>query len=174
MVDFSVPSRRALLKGAALSSVGFAIPSAIAKVAARPAWRSNPFSLGVATGAPSADGFVLWTKLAPTPLSDDPSATGGMTGPSQPINYEIATDDAMHHVVQRGAALAEAKFGARPFKWRWYAVMNRERTTEEVPERVSRCEQTSAPGHRGKHRRALTELRHLLQVRLGRSRLPRD
>ena len=27
-----------------------------------------PFSLGVASGDPSPDGFVLWTKLAPKPL----------------------------------------------------------------------------------------------------------
>jgi alkaline phosphatase D len=28
----------------------------------------DPFSLGVASGEPAADGFVLWTRLAPEPL----------------------------------------------------------------------------------------------------------
>ena len=28
----------------------------------------NPFTLGVASGDPSADGFVLWTRLAPRPI----------------------------------------------------------------------------------------------------------
>src|SRR5882724_6450658 len=111
MYEYTIASRRALLRGAALSSIGFAISPALAKLAAGPRWSTNPFSLGVAAGAPALDGFVLWTKLAPLPLSDDPSSTGGMTGPSRPIAYEIATDDAMLHVVQRGTALAEAEYG---------------------------------------------------------------
>ena len=111
MADFLIPSRRALLKGAVLSGAGLIVSPALGKMLAAPAWSGNPFSLGVAAGAPSPDGFVLWTKLAPSPLSDDPAAPGGMTGPSQPITYEIATDDSMRHVVQRGTALAEAEFG---------------------------------------------------------------
>jgi len=104
------PSRRTVLAGLSAGASLLAAP-AIARGAKAPVWRANPFSLGVASGAPSADGFVLWTKLAPTPLSDDPSATGGMSGPSQPIVYEVATDDQMRHVVQRGRALAEAELG---------------------------------------------------------------
>lgn len=30
--------------------------------------RGYPFTLGVASGAPSATGVVLWTRLAPSPL----------------------------------------------------------------------------------------------------------
>ena len=29
---------------------------------------TNPFTLGVASGYPDPDGFVLWTRLAPSPL----------------------------------------------------------------------------------------------------------
>jgi len=104
------PSRRAVLAGLSAGASLLAAP-AIARGMKAPVWRADPFSLGVAAGAPAADGFVLWTKLAPTPLSDDPSATGGMSGPSQPVGYEVATDDQMRHVVQRGRALAEAEFG---------------------------------------------------------------
>jgi alkaline phosphatase D len=32
-----------------------------------------PFTLGVASGEPAPDGFVIWTRLAPDPLAD-----GGM------------------------------------------------------------------------------------------------
>ncbi len=102
-----VSSRRALLKGFGASAAWLAAAPAIAKAIAAPSWTGNPFSLGVAAGAPSPDGFVLWTRLAPAP--DAPDA--GMSGPSQPIGYEIATDDAMHRIVQRGAALADADYG---------------------------------------------------------------
>jgi alkaline phosphatase D len=30
-----------------------------------------PFTLGVASGEPTHDGIVLWTRLAPTPLALD-------------------------------------------------------------------------------------------------------
>jgi len=43
-------------------------------------WQAYPFSLGVASGAPRPDGFVLWTRLAPEPLSANPSTPGGMSG----------------------------------------------------------------------------------------------
>ncbi len=35
-----------------------------------------PFTLGVASGEPLSDGFVLWTRLAPNPLNAD--GLGGM------------------------------------------------------------------------------------------------
>jgi len=36
----------------------------------------DPFTLGVASGDPAPDGFVLWTRLAPAPLAED--GLGGM------------------------------------------------------------------------------------------------
>ncbi|MEJ0040933.1 MAG: alkaline phosphatase D family protein [Rhizomicrobium sp.] len=102
-----VSSRRTLLKGFGASAAWLAAAPAIAKGLAAPSWTANPFSLGVAAGAPSADGFVLWTRLAPAPNEPD----AGMGGPSRPIGYEIASDDTMHHIVQRGTALADADFG---------------------------------------------------------------
>lgn len=95
-------SRRTLLAG--LGATALAAP-AIAKGLV--SWTGNPFSLGVAAGAPAPDGFVLWTRLAPEPLAED----GGISGPSRAIGYEIATDDSMHHIVQRGTALAESEWG---------------------------------------------------------------
>src|SRR5215472_17196257 len=52
----------------------------------------NPFSLGVASGAPRSDGFVLWTRLAPDPLSANPATPGGLRGGDITLGYEIATD----------------------------------------------------------------------------------
>ena len=68
-------SRRILLKtglvtgGAALAAAPVLLdqrPSAAA-----PPTRTDPFTLGVASGDPLPDGFVLWTRLAPDPLADD-------------------------------------------------------------------------------------------------------
>ena len=42
---------------------------------AAPPFASNPFALGVASGDPTPDGVVLWTRLAPDPLNG-----GGMSG----------------------------------------------------------------------------------------------
>ena len=72
------------------------------------AWANDPFSLGVAAGDPAPDGFVLWTRLAPDPLSNDPKRPGGLAKGDIEISYEIATDPNMRETVRRGAATAEA------------------------------------------------------------------
>jgi alkaline phosphatase D len=64
-------------------------------------FRTNPFTLGVASGDPTEDGAVLWTRLAPDP--SDPTGAGG--GPVL-VNWRVATDDSLRRVVSRGRALA--------------------------------------------------------------------
>ncbi|MGC2592963.1 MAG: PhoD-like phosphatase N-terminal domain-containing protein, partial [Xanthobacteraceae bacterium] len=54
---------------------------------------------------------MLWTRLAPDPLSGNPDAPGGMSGGDVTLRYEIATDEAMAKVVRRGEATAERTFG---------------------------------------------------------------
>jgi alkaline phosphatase D len=71
--------------------------------AARRRFRDNPFSLGVASGDPTPDGVVLWTRLAP-----DPTATTLDAVPCA-VGWRIASDGEMRHVVQRGRALAAAE-----------------------------------------------------------------
>jgi alkaline phosphatase D len=84
----------------------------VLRAAKAQSWRAgDPFSLGVASGAPRPDGFVLWTRLAPEPGSSDPAAPAGMTGGDVTVAYEIATDDAMANVVRRGDAIAEQFMG---------------------------------------------------------------
>ena len=86
-------------------------PLSVSFAAARPSWPSgDPFSLGVAAGAPSADGFVMWTRLAPEPLSTDPDTPGGVRPARYVVRYEIATDPSMRKVVRRGDAPADARF----------------------------------------------------------------
>jgi alkaline phosphatase D len=86
----------------------------------QPVWSGqSPFALGVASGSPRADGFVLWTRLAPQPLAveGDPGATadlgrGGMAQIERDIElgYEIASDPEMRHIERRGNCIAEAAF----------------------------------------------------------------
>lgn len=102
-------------------------------------WASgDPFSLGVASGDPAADGFVLWTRLAPEPLSPDPSAPGGMRGASVPVRYEIASDPQMRSVLRSGTVSAEAGLaysvhvevhGLLPDRHYWYRFASGDATS---------------------------------------------
>jgi alkaline phosphatase D len=71
------------------------------------AWRDDPFTLGVASGAPRPDGFVLWTRLAPDPLVAEAATLpdGGVE-----VGYEIAEEPRFRRIVQHGLAQAEADF----------------------------------------------------------------
>jgi alkaline phosphatase D len=60
----------------------------------------NPFTLGVASGSPSVDGFVLWTRLM--------GAFGGEPLPNAPIEvrWELAIDARFQRIVQSGTTVA--------------------------------------------------------------------
>jgi alkaline phosphatase D len=89
-------SRRTLLRtggAAAVVLYGSAIPSA----GAGPRFASNPFTLGVASGEPTSDGIVLWTRLAPDPLNG-----GGLGLESYRVRFEVAADPRFRRLVHRG------------------------------------------------------------------------
>jgi alkaline phosphatase D len=106
-------NRRGVLGALGAGTLGLiAAPAVVGRAAAETGrWQTDPFSLGVAAGAPRPDGFVLWTRLAPEPLSANPSTPGGMSGGDVPVAYEIAADEGMRDIVRRGSADAEAAFG---------------------------------------------------------------
>ena len=56
-----------------------------------------PFRLGVASGEPTADSVVLWTRLAP-----DPMHGGGMKPEAVEVGWELAHDSAMRRVFRSG------------------------------------------------------------------------
>lgn len=127
LVATQARGRRAFL-GGSLSFAAAALLSTArlpgARVA-RPAFSSFPFSLGVASGDPAPDGFVLWTRLAPRPLEPG----GGMPPESVEVSWEVAEDEAFGRVVASGAAMANAEWGhsvhvevtgLRPDRWYWY------------------------------------------------------
>ncbi len=112
--------RRDFLLAASLALV-------VPRLWARPAFSAYPFSLGVASGAPSADGVVLWTRLAPAPLEG-----GGMPPAAVEVRWEIARDEGFRDIVRHGRALAEPQSahsvhveaeGLEPARWYWYRFM---------------------------------------------------
>src|ERR1700677_182577 len=124
------PSRRRFLRGAsAVGLVAVAAPAVLRHALAQ-SHPNGPFGLGVASGAPRSDGFVLWTRLVTDPLSTDPEAPGGVTAAADmPVGYEIATDPEMAKIVRRGTAMAEKNFafsvhadigGLEPGRTYWY------------------------------------------------------
>jgi PhoD-like phosphatase/PhoD-like phosphatase, N-terminal domain len=83
-----------------------------------------PFTLGVASGDPLPHGIVLWTRLALDPLNG-----GGMPQHPIPVEWEIALDERLERVVQRGFARALPELGhsvhveiegLHPARWYWY------------------------------------------------------
>jgi len=62
---------------------------------------SPPFQLGVASGDPSADGFVIWTRLAPEPF--DPTVLGQTIFE---VSWEVAEDAAFTRIAKQGMAWA--------------------------------------------------------------------
>jgi alkaline phosphatase D len=93
---------------------GAAAAAALQGFSSAPAWAApqfsaDPFTLGVASGDPAADGFVLWTRLAPDPLA--PDGRGGMPGLQVPVTWQVATDAQMRRVVRAGVATATPELG---------------------------------------------------------------
>lgn len=78
------------------------LAAAPAIVRAQTLWRNYPFSLGIASGDPAPDGFVIWTRIAPDPL--DPH--GGMGMGVLPVKWEVASDDRFTSIVASGESLA--------------------------------------------------------------------
>lgn len=92
-----------------------------------PAYATTPFTLGVASGDPAADGFVLWTRLALDPLATD--TPGGMSADDVPVYWEVAEDEAFEKLVARGVETAQAGYahsvhvtveGLRADRWFFY------------------------------------------------------
>ncbi|NKX88212.1 alkaline phosphatase D family protein [Nocardia coubleae] len=103
--------RRQFLRYGAAGSIVAAVGVSAASSAPFPAPRflGEPFSLGVASGEPTPDGVVLWTRLAPDPLA--PDGYGGMPVDPVTVDYEVAEDERFTKVVVRGSAVATRALG---------------------------------------------------------------
>ncbi|MGH9855867.1 MAG: alkaline phosphatase D family protein, partial [Blastocatellia bacterium] len=127
MNQSTVNRRRFLIGAGALSGLALAgqLPSYAQTRTVK--FATDPFSLGVASGDPLPDGVVLWTRLAPDPLNG-----GGMPPHGATVKWEIATDEQMKKVAQRGSTVASPEFGhsahvdvrgLQPGRWYWYRFM---------------------------------------------------
>ncbi len=95
------------------------------RVTSRPRWADDPFTLGVASGDPTASGAVLWTRLAPRPFEPE----GGMPGARPTVDWEVADDERFARIVRRGrySAAPELAYsvhveveGLAPDRWYFY------------------------------------------------------
>ena len=117
--------RRRFLSGALALGASQLTAPLVRRALAQPRLAANPFTLGIASGYPLPTGVVLWTRLAPTPLLPG----GGMPREVVPVEWEVATDERMRRVVQRGTVAATPEWahavhveidGLEPGRWYWY------------------------------------------------------
>ena len=96
-------ARRIFLRHAALAATAIALPR---WASSAPAVRSNPFTSGIASGAPRPDGMVLWTRLDPASLPPGQAGTAPVR-----IRWEVAHDARFRQPVRTGQALALPELG---------------------------------------------------------------
>ncbi|AXG76499.1 alkaline phosphatase D family protein [Streptomyces paludis] len=100
--------RRALLGATGTLALAVAAGNLSAgRAGAAERFQEDPFALGVASGDPWPDGVVLWTRLAPRPLT--PDGSGGMSPRAVTVLWEVADDERFERVVSRGWARAVAE-----------------------------------------------------------------
>ena len=130
-------NRRDLIRLAATAACATTLP--------RWAWSATVrqrdlFPLGVASGAPSADGFVLWTRLLDGPVP----GTGDADAPRHPlqgaltVRWEVAEDEAFRSIVKSGQTNALPALdhsvhvevsGLKPDHWYFYRFMHGDAVT---------------------------------------------
>ena len=93
-------SRRRLLTLVAATVAGAALPR---NAWSQPRLGGDPFTLGVASGSPTSDSIVLWTRLHGKVL-----AAAGRTHEPIALRWELAHDEQFTRLVQSGQALASA------------------------------------------------------------------
>jgi alkaline phosphatase D len=141
MAPSAPTDRRRLLRAAAAAAGALWLPRG---AFAQRRWQSDPFSLGVASGAPAPDSVVLWTRLLPASRFEDAGNA------PVPVNWEVAHDEAFSRIAARGQALALPELahsvhaeipGLEPDRWYFYRFM-----AGEAVSPVGRTRTLPAPG----------------------------
>lgn len=108
VLDRYALSRRRLLNVFGASALtALAIPLESGKAFAQAVFRSYPFQLGVASGDPAPDGFVIWTRLAPEPFE----IGYGMPMAPVAVDWEVADAANMRNIVAKGTTVAPPELG---------------------------------------------------------------
>jgi alkaline phosphatase D len=134
-------SRRTFLTTSAGVVASLAIGRA-GRAEGRPAgFSADPFSLGVASGDPSANGVVLWTRLAPKPLEPG----GGLAPEPIPVAWELAHDEGFTQIAASGSTTALPQLahsvhveldGLEPDRWYWYRFHSGDATSPKARTRT--------------------------------------
>ncbi|MFM8186881.1 MAG: alkaline phosphatase D family protein [Pirellula sp.] len=120
-----VANRRAfLMSGASLAILPLAGQIAPGALRTKISWSSDPFTLGVASGDPTSNGMVLWTRLALDPVEFG-------VNPQEPIEvvWELSDDPSMKTILKSGKVIATPTLGhsvhvevhgLESNRWYWY------------------------------------------------------
>ncbi|QFY10912.1 alkaline phosphatase [Nonomuraea phyllanthi] len=127
----SYPNRRHFLVTGLAAGAAVTLPAILPATAARATssgeLTTDPFTLGVASGDPDHEGFVLWTRLAQQPLAED--GLGGMPQRPYTVQWQVYEDERCRHVVRAGVSVAAPEWGhsvhvevdrLRPGREYWY------------------------------------------------------
>ena len=108
--DDSSVDRRSLLKGVAAASAALAVPRLFDPAAAAAPASKGIFGYGVASGDPTGDAVVIWTRATPPPKGKgDPIATPGSgLGAPIPVRWQVSRDSGFTRVVAHGTVMTSA------------------------------------------------------------------
>ncbi|MFI8516491.1 alkaline phosphatase D family protein [Streptomyces sp. NPDC085481] len=148
----SAPSRRTLVKAAAVSAV--AAPALAAAASPALADAAEPaFLHGVASGDPLPDGVLLWTRVTPTP----DAVPGSGKGPDVTVRWELAEDRGFTRIVADGTSVATAASdhtvkadvrGLRPATAYWFRFAAGQTVSPTGRTRTAPAADATAPGVR--------------------------
>ncbi len=141
----------------------FRLATAAATATSLPRWgwsatlRQRPlFPLGVASGAPTEDGVVLWTRLLDGPVPGTVPADTPRTALPEAltVRWEVAEDEGFQRIARSGQAQALAALGhsvhvevngLRPDRWYFYRFMHGDAVTPTARTRTAPAAQ-ALPG----------------------------
>jgi len=115
--------RRHLLKSAGLLTLGYPLLR-LSAIQSSPQFSADPFAAGVASGDPTHNGIVLWTRLMP-----DTNTERDWQRSAVQVDWEIASDEGMKRVIRHGNAMATPEYGHSVHvdatgldanRWYWY------------------------------------------------------
>ena len=91
-------TRRQILQGISSSIALISLPS---KAWGRQKWGNQPFTMGVASGSPTSDSIVLWTRLDPLAIE-----VTGLSQQSVPVTWQLSHDEHFSNIVAQGIVQA--------------------------------------------------------------------
>ena len=121
MTSSAIP-RRQLLQWVAVGAAGLHLPQ---RAWTQTKLMGTPFGLGVASGSPTHDSVVLWTRLLPPFVQT-------LGSPGVAVRWEVAHDDKFTRIAQSGQSLALPGLaysvhaevqGLVPDRWYFYRFM---------------------------------------------------